>query len=362
LPAILNENQSVVVFLPPWIGLYKSNWTCILYFLSEDLAMKVGLLFIAALLIVGNAGVSLVPAGTRDISTSKVKGIPLRDVAAPLREAWMRFHESNLCLSVDGIFVFQTKGIDIWCRVKDEKSYQQLSALVEPLRKSYQIELYATRADRERKAYPIPNQLNQDDDPPPSVWTNAELRVYMRDPFYSKFSGSDDPSSDIRDDSSRNPELKRHLKLYCDQIFEWSHKMAQLAIDLPSLAGAGYGNDMLPDIRARARVACLAHAREAGKCAARLAENLKHALPRGSGNTPTAQARKEAASPATQPFEETLLISKQAQDLERRITRFFYPQVHTVTLDDLREPGLIDALQSFQQAVSDFESLANKTR
>jgi len=324
--------------------------------------MKLRLLLVAALLIVGNAGLSLAPAGSTDINTSKVKGIPLREVAAPLREAWVRFHESNLCLSVDGIFVFQAKGIDVWCRVKDEKSYQQLTALVEPLRKSFRIELYATRADRERKAYPNPNQPNQDDDPPPSVWTNAELRVYMRDPFYAKFGSGGDSSSDLRDDSSLDPELKRRMKLYCDQILDWSHKMAQLAIDLPSLTGAGYGEDMMPDIRNRARVVCLAHAREAGKCAARLAENLNHALPRASGNTPAAQAQKEAAPPATQPFEKALLISKQAQDLEQRIMRFFYPQVHTVTIADLREPGLIDALKSFQQAVSDFESLTNKAR
>ena len=50
------------------------------------------------------------------------------------------------------------------------------------------------------------------------------------------------------------------------------------------------------------------------------------------------------------------------QDLERRILLFLYPQAHTVTLDDLREPNLIDSLKAFQQTVSDFESSTRKAR
>jgi hypothetical protein len=319
--------------------------------------MRLRLIVASALLICGNAGISAINPASSDRSSDKLKGVPLRDVAAPLREVWLRFHEENLCLGVDSIFVFHARGIEIWCRIKDERNYQQLAALVEPLRKSYRIELYATHADREKKASSI-----LDEDPPPSFWTNAELRSYLRDPFFIRFGSRGDRAQDVYDDSEADPELKRRLKLYGDQILEWLNKMVQLAIDLPSLAGAAYGDDIIPDIRNRARAVCSDHSREVGKCAVRLAESLSHALPRGTVNTPSAQPSKESRPASASPHEGALLVSQQAQDLERRILLFLYPQAHTVTLDDLREPSLIDSLKTLQQTVSDFESSARKDR
>ena len=121
-------------------------------------------------------------SASSDLNNGKLKGVPLRDVAAPLRELWLHFHEEHLCLGVDSIFVFQARGLEIWCRIEDERNYQQLAALVEPLRKSYRIDLYPTHADREKKTTSI-----LDEDPPPSFWTNAELRSYLRDPFFIRF-------------------------------------------------------------------------------------------------------------------------------------------------------------------------------
>lgn len=285
-----------------------------------------------------------------------LKGVPLRDVPAALRSVWMRFHEADLCLGVDTVFVFQAKGLEMWCRVKDERDYQQLTALVEPLRKSYRIDLYTTRSDREKKPY-----APEDDDPPPSFWTNAELRAYMRDPFFSRLGSIDDASGDLLQEA-QDPELKRRLKIFGDQILEWVSKMERLTGDLPSLAAAGYGADLMPDIRNRARAVCLDHAREAGKCAGRLAENLSHALPRGTGRPPDAKPPRTERANAATPYEDALLLSGQAQDLAQRIMHFIYPQAHTVTLIDLREPGLIDSLKALQQAVSDFESDAKRVR
>ncbi len=319
--------------------------------------MRLRLLFAGVPLICGNAGISGTYPASSDMSYDKLKGVPLRDVAAPLREVWLRFHEENLCLGLDSIFVFQARGIEIWCRIKDERDYQQLAALVEPLRKSYRIELYATHADREKK---VTSTL--DDDPPPSFWTNAELRSYLRDPFFRRLGGGVDRGEDAYDSSEADPELKRRLKLYGDQILEWLNKMVQLAVDLPSLAGAAYGDDIFSDIRNRARAVCSNHSREVGKCAARLAESLGHALPRGTGNTPSAQPSKESRPASASPHEGALLVAQQARDLERRILLFLYPQAHTVTLDDLREPNLIDSLKTLQQTVSDFESSARKAR
>lgn len=309
-----------------------------------------------ALLICGSSGIFALSPASSDLSVDRVKGVPLRDVAAPLRDLWLRFHEQDLCLGVDSVFVFTARGVEIWCRIKDEKKFQQLTGLVEPLRRSYLVELYATHEDREKKTSAIP-----DEDPPPSFWTNAELRQYLRDPFFNRVFGRGDRADDGLDGGEADPELKRRLKLYGDQILEWVNKMVQLAIDLPSLADAAYGEGASADARNRARAVCFDHSREVGKCAARLAESLGHALPRGSGSA-AAQPSRAPLPGSASPHAGALLVAHQAQDLERRILLFLYPQAYSVTLADLREPGLIDSLKTLQQTVSDFDTSARKAR
>jgi hypothetical protein len=320
-------------------------------------AMKWRLVIAGTLPAYGSAGGLEIKSALSDMGVSGVKGVPLREVAAPLRDAWLRFHEQNLCLGVDSIFVFQPKGVDIWCRIKDEKNYQQLSALVEPLRKSCSIELYSTHVDRELKAYSV-----QDDEPPPSFWTNAELRTYLQDPFLGRTFGTVDRLEDILSQSESDPEMKRRLKLYSDGMLEDLGKMVRLSTDLPAIAGAAFGADALPDTVKRAREVCSQHAREAGRCAARLADNLSHALPRGDKRATGIKPQKETRLPSPLPTENASLVSRQAQDLERRVMLFLYPEAHTVSLEDLRTPGLVDALRVFQRTVSDFESSARKAR
>lgn len=291
------------------------------------------------------------------VDASRVKGIPLREVAPPLREAWLRFHEGDLCLDIDGVFVFQPRGVEIWCRTKDERGYRQLAALMEPLRRSFQVEIYATRADREKKT-----GQPQDDEPPPSLWTNGELRLFLRDPFYDSRVGTQYDPAEVSDGPGPAPEMKRRMKLFSDQILEWEAKMVRLASDLPVLADAGYGESPLPDIRSRAREVCLGHAREVRKCVDSLVENLTHALPRGTKTGSAAMAAAPARIFADTPVRGAPVLARQAQEAGVRIIRFLYPQAHTVTLTDLREPSLIDILKAYQQTVSDFETSARKAR
>ncbi len=319
--------------------------------------MRLRLVLASALLFCGALSFAALHSAASEVRPSRVKGVPLRDVAAPLLDVWLRFHEDDLCLGVDSVFVFQARGVEIWCRIKDERKYQQLVSLVEPLRKSYAVELYATHEDREIKTDSISAE-----DPPPSFWTNTELRSYLRDPFIGRFLSGSDRAEDLAVGSESDPELKRRLKLYGDQIVEWMNRMVQLAIDLPSLAGAAYGEGALPDIKNRARAICSNHAREVGKCAGRLEESLSHALPRGSGSYPSAKPSNTHPQGAASPYDEALLVSQQAQDLGRRILRFLYPEGHSVTLADLREPSLIDSLKTLQHTTSDFESSAKKAR
>ena len=88
------------------------------------------------LVVMGNEGDSPAQSGPAYSGGTGISGAPLRDVAAPLREVWLRFHDTELCLDLDSVFVFQPKGMEIWCRVKEEKSYQALAAMVEPLQAS----------------------------------------------------------------------------------------------------------------------------------------------------------------------------------------------------------------------------------
>jgi len=289
--------------------------------------------------------------------TKGIAGIPLKDAAAPLREVWLRFHQSRLCLGVDALFVFQPKGMEVWCRIKDERSYQQLSAWVAPLRKSFLVELYPTHADREKKPY-----SPEDDDPPPSFWTNGELRSYMHDPYFSRLGVSLDEESRLSVPPNIDPELKRRLKLFADDILSLVGKMERLGSDLPALAGAAFGEELLPEIRARARGICLDHVREASRCALRLAENLRHALPHASEKT--AETRSAAKEPAelANPLEGALSFSAQALEVAHRIVRFVYPQAHTVDLADLKKPSLIEDLKALQQSAAAFIAGAQKSR
>jgi hypothetical protein len=317
--------------------------------------MKWRLVFALLLPVVGDASGAAAQSGTASNIAGGIRGTPLQDVAAPLRDAWLRFHETDLCLGLDAVFVFQPKGMEIWCRVEDEKSYQALSALVEPLEHSYRINLYATRPNREKKPY-----TPEDDDPLPSLSNNAELRLYLRDPFLRGMAVDDLESQRSRD--NMDPETKRRLKAFGDQILESRRKMERLARDLPSLVEAGYVANAVPATQTRARAVCLKHVRDVGKYAGRLAEDLGHAFPHGTGRTPPSVRSTDARGIPTTPFESALAISARAQDVAQRVMRFLYPTTHTVNLADLRQPSLIDSLKDIQKAASDFASNAGKSR
>jgi hypothetical protein len=284
-----------------------------------------------------------------------IAGVPLKDVAAPLRELWLRFHQSSLCLGVDALFVFQPRGMEVWCRIKDERSYQQLSAWAAPLRKNFQIELYPTHADREKKPY-----SPEDDDPPPSFWTNGELRSYLHDANISRLGAMLDDVSGQAMPLNTDPELKRRLKLFADDLLSLAGKMERLASDLPALAEVAFGEELSPEVRARARGICLDHVREVSRCALRLAENMRHALPRASEKAAEAKPAAKEPAAAAHPLEGALGFSAEALEMAHRVVRFVYPQAHTVDLSDLKKPSLIEALKALQQSAAAYISNAQK--
>jgi hypothetical protein len=268
-----------------------------------------------------------------------------------LREAWLRFHEVELCQGIDAVFQFHEKGMEVWCRVEDEKTYQKFLELVEPLRTSYEIDLYTTRPFSEKKTI-------EDNDPPPSIWNNAEIRSYLQDPFGKNPTGG---GISIRPASGGERDadffLKQRMLMFAQQTLEWNEKMKRYALDLPDLAQAAFGTGAVPGLRARAVATSQAHAQGVDKYAERLTENLTHALPKATRRFRSTGKEKLAVGAAS-PDTTAAQVSNAGQSIARRIYRFIHPQHHTVGLVDLREPSLLESLKTLRNMVDGFQRAA----
>jgi len=86
-------------------------------------------------------------AGIADLSGST----PNRNTPQKLQDAWLSFHETDLCQEVDAIFVFRKSGLEVWSRIESDKTFQKFHELFEPLKNSYPVELYTTRPSEEKK-------------------------------------------------------------------------------------------------------------------------------------------------------------------------------------------------------------------
>jgi len=277
---------------------------------------------------------------------------PTGKTPGPLRELWLRFHESELCQDLDAVFVFHPRGLEVWCRVEDEKSFQKFSAMAEPLKKAYQIELYATR----------PSGKKQQDqaEPPPSLWGNSELLRYIGDPESRVSSVATFTPADSGDGATPPPHhlvVRQRLLIFAEQVSEWNKKMRRYGMDLPALAREGFGTDTPPDFKKRAASVCLAHARGVDRYSARLVENLTQALPRGTRREDAAENPKKIVK-SNVPMEIAFQLRNASASVARRVSRFLHPQEHTVELSDLREPSLLESLRSLHAMVSGLQDAA----
>jgi hypothetical protein len=266
----------------------------------------------------------------------------------PLRELWLRFHEKELCQDLDTVFVFQPKGVEIWCLAEDEKSYQRFSELIGPMRASFEIEVYLTRPSPEKKS-------KTEEDPPPSLWNNVELQTYLQDYSNRDVPGpgaTNPPASD-----RRALFMKQKLAMWAGQLLSWNKKLSRYAADLPDLAVAGFGHGGPAEVKSRAAAVLLAHAQALDKNAARIAEQLSQALPhpeKGSRRPPEPEKRILPEAPV----ELAALISTGALADSRRIRRFLYPQDFTVGLADLKDPTLLDSLRDLRSMLSKLQRVA----
>jgi hypothetical protein len=273
-----------------------------------------------------------------------------------MREMWIRFHEEELCQSLDTVFSFNEKGVEIWCRIEDEKSFQKLEELVAPLRNSHSVAIYATRPDPEKKS-------SDSKQPPPSFWNNAEIRDYLQDPFARHAPGrgitAPGPSSAERDSDIM---LKQRLMMFAEQTLESGMRMRRYGLDLPALADAGFGGDADPQLKKRAAETARAHAAGLDKQAAQLIDNLSRALPKSSKRESGREGSQRRRVTSTLPADSANQLSDATRTVARRVYLFVHPQNHTVGLVDLREPSLLESLRTLRRMVSDFDRAIERAR
>ncbi len=280
---------------------------------------------------------------------------PPRDTPQRLVEAWLRFHENDLCQGVDTVFIFDKTGMEAWCEIEDERSYQKLQELLEPLRSSYRIELYATRTPAEKKS-------TMDTAPPPSLWENYELRSYLGDPFAR--------AKERRGNLDSIPEmeipppdemLKRRLLVYTEQTIEWNRKMKRYAMDLPALAAVASDPAIPPELSSQANAVCVMHAQNLSRYIGKLAANLKEALPKSAKKDSPALDKSGNAGKVSGDSAGQICVA--AQTVAGRVYHFIHPENYTVDLDELRQPGLLQALAGLDKMNPDFQkALAEPVR
>lgn len=281
------------------------------------------------------------------------ESVPDRNTPKELAEAWLRFHELELCQGMDAVFVFSRDGMKIRALVEDEKSYQKLEELVAPLRSSFNIELEPKR----------PQQEAESDDrrePPASLWENYELRSYMGDRIARI---RERPGFDEDEDQPRfaDPVLKQRLLLYADEILSWNRKVERYSEEIPSLTREALDPALVPEFRARANSICMAHAQNLGKYTEKLQKNLEPAFPHSRGKNRPPPSEKNTSIPKTSE-ERADQLSDSAAAVTRSVYRFIHPEHYSVGVDELRRPGLIDSLSALQKENSEFRKFFAKAK
>jgi hypothetical protein len=264
-----------------------------------------------------------------------------------LVKAWLHFHESELCQNADAVFIFDNRGMEAWYVSKDDGIYQKLRELFQPPDGSYRVELYPTRKPAERRAY-------DDDGLPPNLYMNEELRRNLLgspDIFLSSDAEGNKRASDYRRWAN-----EARLITYAEQVLDLNRKVNRYAMDLPLLVRVALDSSTASGTRSMAVAVCKAHAKNIGKDLSKLELNLKQAFPQGDKKERSSKVEKPGKAGKT-PAESAEQISEAAQSIARHVHRFIFPDQHTVTLEELRQPSLLENLRSLKRMVSDFQKV-----
>jgi hypothetical protein len=280
--------------------------------------------------------IALLACSVSSLQAGAAEETDLARTAPELRDLWLRFHETELCQGLDTIFVFLPRGIEIWCLIEDERSFDRLKEMIEPLRAKFAIAVYLTRPVAEKRS-------PEDRDPPPSLWNNMELRAYLSDPLARS------PMMEMRGPTAGGAheaelQLKQRMTLFAEQTLEWDRRIKHFGSEIPELIRLAADSSTDAPTRARARSVSIAHAQELERYAVRVTDYLTQAFPRPKVKPGNAgETRTETAG--ANPFDSALRLSASAAAVAQRVLRFIHPRSHTVPISDLKEPSLLESLR-----------------
>ncbi len=261
------------------------------------------------------------------------------DGSRELLEVWLRFHEEELCLRIDPLFVPDETGVQVWSLVKDEKSYKKFLRILRPLSQSRHLEVFAAEA--------VSPEASMESGAPASLWENEELRK-----FYSVPGRRLDP--ELMYDwplsvVSQEEIFMQRMIIFSSQTIEMGDDLARLAKDLPVLTRIARDPVFDADLRLQAYEICLEHTRSLGKQTDKLYKNLKMAIPTGKERQEVPSQDIRGGNQEASSLEIAVRISETAQNISRQVYSFIYPDSHTVGLDELRNPDLLDSLLVLQE-------------
>ncbi len=302
--------------------------------------------------VISREGPSLQSASVRDKRSDSVESAPTAETPLELANAWLRFHETELCQSMDAEFRFSGARLEIWCRAEDGRSLEKAKEKLDTFFASDKIEIHAQ---------PLPPEKKRHDDrnPPPSLWNNSELRSYLEDPEARDRVHFRVPEriAPPRDDDAETA-LKQRIAMFADQTLEWDKKLKRYAEDLPALMREATNVSASADLKARAAAVCLTHAQNLERLADKLEENLGHAFPRIPKHSDLGTEGDPDLGDSS--IEAALQISDTGQSVARRIYLFIHPQQYTVGLMDLKEPPLLESLSRLRAMTRRFQSRLGK--
>ena len=294
--------------------------------------------------------------------------MPNRDTPPKLIEAWLDFHREGLCRNLDAVFAFDRQGMEIWCRSEDNRDFQKLQKILEPLRNSLNVELYITRPTKNGSE---DQKLNWAD-MPPSIAENRELNSYLRPmpgnqprivmlvdsdgQVYTRVL-QDTPGMMAANAAAMNRAQLSRLTIWANRVLGNNRIMRQYAVDIPELLRAAFEPTFHAALHGRARDICRKHTKDLAKSIRDLKKDLSRAFPKtlekNAENKKTTNNESLAAFPAV--MEKADMIAENARILSGRIYSFIYPMEHTVDLDELKKPGLIITLNALEAEIGDFE-------
>jgi len=300
--------------------------------------------------------------------------MPNHDTPPRLVEAWLDFHREGLCRNLDAVFAFDGQEMEIWCRSEENRDYRKLQKILEPLRNSYNVELYLTR---------LPKNSGENNNIvwtviPPSIAENRELRsamwpIVLGDPPRAILFTDSEGQSSIRilqgsssteNTASSTRIMRSRLVAWANSVLRNSRTMRQYAADIPELLSTAFEPAFGAVIHKRARDVCLKHAKGLVKSIRDLNKNLVSAFPKPSvkNTKKKKEVKKEPLEASPIVMERANRIAAEAKVLSGRIYRFIYPSQFTVDLDELQKPGLLVSLDALETETLDFEqALAHLT-